>query len=224
MFCTKCGKEILEEDSFCGNCGKKINGENSSGVQSDMVSATPAPVSNAENCTTVNVPDYKGEVEQNTTESVTSVSASENYDKIGGFLVLLAIGLFIAPFTYVIDIADSIKVINSGDFELLKDSFQNFMYFNITSSLLLLIFLFFLWASFLYKKRNFPKLMTIYYVLNISTAVIILVSIDKVGLASLLEPKDLKDMSTSLFKGIFAAIIWIPYLFISKRAKGTFVN
>jgi len=222
MFCTKCGKKILEADFFCGNCGKKLKHEDSPDMQPDKNVA--ALNNNTENNINANISENMEEVAENTMETVPEVSAVERYDKIGGFLVLLAIGLFIAPFTYVIDIADSIKVISSGDFQLFKDAFKNFMYFNITSSVSLFIFLFFLLFSFLHKKQNFPKLMAIYFVLNISIGVIILVLIDKIGLSNLLESKDLQDMSASLFKSFIAAIIWIPYLFISKRAKGTFVN
>lgn len=223
MFCTKCGNEILEEEFFCGNCGKKLKEENLTNVQPDEA-ATSAPVSNIENNLTADILEHETEEEQNTTEVVATVPTGESYDKIGGFLVLLAIGLVIAPFTYVVDIGDTIKVINNGDFELFKDGFKNLMYFNVASSLFLLIYLFFLMFQFFHKKQSFPKYFSLYYVLNIATAIIIFISIDKIGLSNLMESKDLQDMSSSLFKSIFAAIIWIPYLFISKRAKGTFVN
>ena len=223
MFCTKCGKKIFEDDCFCGNCGKKLKDENLTSVHPDDV-ATSISVSNVASDTTTHIFERNDEKEQKTAEVVNTISTRESYDKIGGFLILLAIGLFIATVSYVKDIADFLIVLNSGDFELFKDSFKNIMYFYTESSLVLLIFLIFIWVNFFKKRRDFPKLLTIYFVLNISIAIITLISIDKSGLANLMESKDLQDMSTSLFGFVFGALVWIPYLFISKRAKGTFIN
>lgn len=223
MFCTKCGNKIFENDCFCGNCGKKLKDENLKSVHPDDV-ANSISVSNVASDTTTHIFERNDEKEQKTAEVVDTISTGESYDKIGGFLILLAIGLFVAPFFYVKDIADSLIVLNGGNFELFKDSFKSFVYFNTASSLFLLIFLFFLCANFLKKRRNFPKLLTIYYVFNISITIIILISIEKIGLAKLMESKDLQDMSTSLFSVVISALIWIPYLFISKRSKCTFIN
>lgn len=224
--CFVCKKQIPKSSKSCPECGdprpfekqEKATINNSNTSITNQNSASNFSQSSADE-------PKKNNVTQNSNQPPTDISpVVAQYDKIGGFLILLVIGLVIAPFTYLVDIADTIKVINSGDFELFKDNLKNLMYFNVSSSLFLLAFLFFLMFKFLFKKQGFAKYMAIYYVLNITTAIIILISIDKVGLSNLMESKDLQDMSSSLFKSVFAAIIWVPYLFLSKRAKGTFVN
>jgi Fe2+ transport system protein B len=159
MICTKCRNEISEEDLFCEKCGKKLNHENLTDKQQENTTNSSELISNAEQSDIAEELEPNNDEEENNTQTVTDVSTGGTFDKIGVSLILLAIGLVIAPFIYVIDIADAIQVINNGDFEFIKDGFKNLMYFNMISSLILLVFYFALCLFFFTKTKNkfFPK-------------------------------------------------------------------
>ena len=159
MICTKCRNEISEEDLFCAKCGKKLNHENLTDKQQENTTNSSELISNTEQSDIAEELEPNNDEEENNTQIVTDVSTGGTFDKIGVFLILLAIGLVIAPFIYVIDIADAIQVINNGDFEFIKDGFKNLMYFNMISSLILLVFYFALCLFFFTKTKNkfFPK-------------------------------------------------------------------
>lgn len=144
---------------------------------------------------------------------------------IGGWLVLLAVGLFASPLLTVADL------IRSNYFETwMWSTFLDFSLetFNIGLALLFLVevvlniflvlFSLLLIYQFFKKRTSFPRLLSIFYLSKLSF--IILDSV-LVSLITGNEPES-SDIS-EIFKGILGAVIWVSYINISDRSKETFL-
>lgn len=147
------------------------------------------------------------------------------YDAIGGWLVLLAISLFVSPlrifFAVMIPYMFSLQVWNS------------FVYYGEVSQLLLsslLVFefvintlIFFLSGYCFYlliKRRDiFPQTLLALLILQVAFTIL-----DTVAASMLFEkqPETFGEYS-EIFRTIIFGIIWILYIFNSTRVKGTFV-
>lgn len=145
-----------------------------------------------------------------------------SYQNIGGFLILLVISTVIRPF-YIL-----FQLYNSGYFSTRMDEILAGSNSASTTSLIIDFELFFnalilvstiLSAILLLKKRtSFPIVASFIIVFSII-----------VGLIDSWAVKQYIDSSTEIidtgfYRNLVAAIIWVPYLFVSKRCKNTFIN
>jgi len=155
-----------------------------------------------------------------------SSNSSEQYNKIGGWLWLIAIVVFLDPIFSSYNVFDSLSFILNGS--ALVPGLVNFMWFEIVFSTIYFFGAIYLVFSFYKKKRNFPK----YFIWLILISIFYLI-VRYVLLASLNTPFDegkeilttmLNDQLSALIIGTIINIILIVYIKVSKRAKGTFVN
>lgn len=155
----------------------------------------------------------------------------KKYDSIGGWLILVAIGIVFLPLRILANIGENDKFLENSQatatFPKLTQVIQN----DIKISYILLILSVCLLYLFFAKKSIFPKFFIGYLVFNIcmvflkiyfiSGANIELYTID-VGkkISSELAAESFKSVATSFV----SALIWIPYMLLSKRVKGTFIK
>lgn len=188
---------------FCKNCGKKLDDETKF-----CDSCSRSNVS--ENLSEEETPQYKG---------------------LGGWLILVIIGLFVAVAFQAYAAYESITLFTDGTVESLKayiPGYSSALKFELITEILFLAFIVYLIYLFFRKSRKFPK----YYVpfLIISVAYLI---IDYVILSSLTVSSNemkqvidevLSEQGTEIGRVVISAIIWGLYMTKSKRVKATFVE
>jgi len=137
---------------------------------------------------------------------------------IGGWLILPAIGLAVSPFRSAHGIFIDSKVLFSGQFQTVlatRSGFAEVLMFELINNSALLIAAAILNILLYRKKKVFPTLMVIFLVGNA-----ILMLADHLMVIHLALQTDSGD----LIRSIAGCAIWIPYFFLSRRVKLTFVN
>jgi transglutaminase-like putative cysteine protease len=173
--------------------------------------------------------------------SITAVRLFENYDiavanqpekprKLGGWLILVTIGISITPLLLIYDLISAPEYYNSymwqGIFTL-DGSSQNLMFgllmgFEQIYNIVFLVFSVFVFMLLYNKRSTFPFFGVIFYVVSA-----IFIIIDSM-LALNINPEvftaaDKLELYNEVTRSIIAAIIWVPYILRSKRVKQTFV-
>jgi len=152
---------------------------------------------------------------------------------IGGWLILVAIGVTVSPFIAVLmDYASSSQTFNTEVWSALTDSNSPVYtpYFALTVSLETIIriiidaYLFYLMYLFYSKKSGFPTLF-----IRLVFFIFIFTIVDIIAVIFLfpdLTAEDLFDPLTirSIGQLIFAILVWVPYMKTSVRVKNTFIN
>jgi len=151
----------------------------------------------------------------------------EHLKGLSGWLVIVAIGIFYTLFTNLYYIQTN--VITNGGWSILMQPFNDlkidevdwlpvievFLYFVTTLLLVQLLLLYFM------KKKFFPKL---YIGLKLAAMVIVFLEIYLVY-DVLPYSKELREQVISNTIIYFVgALIWIPYMLVSRRVRFTFVN
>lgn len=158
------------------------------------------------------------------------MSNEESWKGLKGWLVLVGIGLIIfparlaqqsIPLFYNMFTDGSFEYLTTPGTESYHSLWKPLLLFEASYNALLFVGSLFLLYLFFAKHHYFPK----GYVLFLFLPLLIL-PLD-LWLASLipmgddaLDPASLKELARS----VVAALIWIPYMFVSKRVKATFVN
>ena len=144
--------------------------------------------------------------------------AESAYDSIGGWLVLIGIGIFLSMFTV------PLSFLQEADAYFTRSNWTDFetgtvLAFEVIVNSALVVLTFALAGSFFLKRKIFPKLFIFVAVYSILVAVI-----DVALCLYLLEVPPDGDIHVELIQLVIRATIWCPYMLISKRVKGTFVH
>lgn len=148
------------------------------------------------------------------------VPSAEN-QPIGGWLILIAIGLCITPIRILFDL---IKEENNFFNEAVWDalirmenwSLFTLFAFELSFNIVFIFFSLMLIVHFFQRRTTVPILISFFY--GVSFAVIL---IDALAASYLTESK-LEDSFMDILRGLLAAAIWIPYFQYSERVKSTF--
>ena len=145
---------------------------------------------------------------------------------IGGWLILVAIGLSITPLRLAYDIFNMTEFFDPESWSALWHAGNWFLFSVFFFEYVYNIFYFFfsvlLIALFFNKRSSIPILISIFYG---ATFVVTLVdTLIAMNLNDLYTSKEQSEFYRDLFRSFFAAIIWIPYFNISERVKETFVE
>jgi hypothetical protein len=160
---------------------------------------------------------------------------NNKYKGLGGWLIVVAIGLFVHVFLSFYGIYEMITIFIDGSVDIFYDSaseyyipgFFNLLIFEFIVAVLIFIISIYLIFLFFKKKKIFPE----YYILFFIALVVFSV-IDHIAFSSFAIPNETR----SLFNEIFAeqetealqagirAVIWIMYMKMSKRVKMTFIE
>jgi hypothetical protein len=150
--------------------------------------------------------------------------------KFGGWLILIGIGIVISPlriiqlltFTHVPIFTDGTwEVLTTVGSEAYSPLWGPILSIEITINILLFASSIYLIYLFFKKKKFFRN---VYAYLAIFTAIFILADSWAVTLVipemKIFDAETIKEFGRSLI----ACIIWVPYMFISERAKETFIK
>lgn len=152
---------------------------------------------------------------------------------LGGWLVLIAVGVTIAPFLNVVTDfntfytsfdAEAWSALTNSNSAAYNPYFASYFSLGVIISVIIDAYLFYLMYLFYKESSSFPSLY-----IKLIFAVFIFIILDLV-VASLIFPSlttsDLLDLPTikGIFQSIFAILVWVPYMMKSVRVKNTFVN
>jgi len=169
--------------------------------------------------------------EENESEKINKYQYNSLYDShlkgLSGWLIIAGIGIFYTLFSNLYYILAN--VINNGGWSILMQPFNDLkfdevdwipvievlLYFLTTILLIQLLILFF------FQKKSFPK-----WYIGLKLAAMIIVFLE-VYLVYYVLPysKELREQvlfSTCTY--VVGALIWIPYMLLSRRVRFTFVN
>ncbi len=156
--------------------------------------------------------------------------AAENYDRFGGWLVLVGFGLIVSPIRLIWSLFPMyFEIFTNGSWEVLTTPGTD-VYSSLWAPVLLAeivlncgLIISWLYAIYLFfqKKKAFP---TVY--ITIAACSLAFIILDALAIAAVLPDEPLFDADTSkeLLRGFISAFIWIPYMRISKRVKATFTR
>jgi hypothetical protein len=157
-------------------------------------------------------------------------SVAENYDRFGGWLVLVGFGLIVSPIRLIWSLFPMyFEIFTNGSWEVLTTPGTD-VYSSLWAPVLLAeivlncgLIISWIYAIYLFfqKKSAFPS---VYIVIAACSLVFII--LDALAIAAVLpgEPVFDADTSKELFRGFISAFIWIPYMRMSKRVKATFTR
>lgn len=164
-----------------------------------------------------------------------TVQYEKRYDTVGGWLILVAIGIVITPFALLFTIVkQSIDLFNINYFYYFFDSRSDFFYplkgyyvivsdmcnvLLLVASIMIIVLLFQRKKAFRYYYIGF-RLFNLLF-LSVDLAMVYLFATNPMGADDAIL---VKTQSAALVKMAVQACIWIPYVWISERSRHTFVN
>lgn len=155
----------------------------------------------------------------------------KKYEKIGGWLYLVALGVFTTPFrigftTYNIFSAIFLvpgawaKLTVPGS-SIYDPYWEPILIGEVAGNILFTLVSIYIIVLFVNKKKAFPKTYIVFLLLNFAFVVGDYFAADLVK-AVANQPSPAADKE--VIRTIVACAIWVPYMLKSKRVKGTFVN
>lgn len=158
------------------------------------------------------------------------MAEKEDLNGIGGWLILVAIGLIITPLrvAYLL-LADLIPIFSNGTWAALTDpgseSYSPYwaplLIGEVVANGLLMAVSAYLLYLFFSKKKVFP----VWY-MGVIAFSLVFIPLDAWLVTKALpdEPMFDPDTTKEFSRSILAAVIWIPYMLVSKRVKATFIE
>jgi len=145
----------------------------------------------------------------------------QNYDKIGGLLIVVAFSLIITPLKILTFLFNDSSVENwhkltSPDSDLYHPCYTSALIFELVGNLVLLFFFILLIVMFFQKYKRFPKLVIVLLVLNIIFGIV-----DSFAIAMINGKVDFDKLPIPT---TIVSILWIFYFLTSERVKKTFVK
>ena len=149
---------------------------------------------------------------------------------LGGWLILVGIGVVIGPFRLVAEFVPLYYgIFTDGSFQLLTTSGSEFyhpmwwpllVFETIFNSLMILASCYLIYLYFS-KSYIFPKLYIAIVLLSL-----VFIPLDAWLASFVLPDEPMFDPATTkeLARTFFTAVVWVPYMLISKRVKATFVE
>lgn len=158
------------------------------------------------------------------------MSIEENVEGIGGWLVLVALGVVFSPIRIVLELFSIYSgLFSDGTWEFLTTPSTE-LYHPLWAPIILgelfingALVLAWIVAIFLFfsKKRIFPK-----WYIGILLFTLVFIILDAFAIKVVLpsEPAFDDETAKELVRSIIASLIWIPYMLVSKRVKATFIK
>jgi len=152
------------------------------------------------------------------------------YEKIGGWLIVVAFGLVVTPVRLLFFVIHDIVPVFSGEAwsilttpgtEAYHPLWAPLLIFELVTNIAFSVFAIILSVFFFQRRMCAPRWMIVYLLSNAA-----FVGTDYfVGnmIPAITSQKDVESM-TELARTAVAACIWVPYFLVSKRVKGTFLR
>lgn len=158
------------------------------------------------------------------------------YPSIGGWLILVGIGLLVTPLNYLVTIYNEWNEQKGTDylyyyfneesdfFSPLKGYYTLFVNF---FDVLMLVYAVFLVTIFFQKRTSFRIHFILFKLINVFFLIIHMIILyhgysDENS--SLEERRELTRTTAGLVGGVITCCIWIPYIWLSERSRHTFTN
>lgn len=152
------------------------------------------------------------------------------FDRIGGWLILVALGIIIAPLRIITQIFPTyFKLLSDGSWavlttpgtEVYNPLWAPILYGEIAINGGLVLAWAFIAFLFFSKRKLFPK-----WYIGIVLFTPAFIFVDALATKSVLPNEPIFDADTAkeLGRSLFASLIWVPYMLISERVKATFVK
>lgn len=154
----------------------------------------------------------------------------KSYDKLGGWLIIAAIGFILAPLRILLFTLKDIfpvfapqtwSVLTTPTSEAYHPLWAPVLIGELVGNLFFVCLGIVLVVLFFQKRKIFPKLAIFYLLANLAFVVgdtLVAAQIPAVA------QQDNTSTVKEIVRGVVGAAIWIPYFLISKRVKGTFVR
>lgn len=160
-------------------------------------------------------------------DAETAISDNQNKDikGLGGWLILVCIGMFGSLLVTVYNLSIFVPVFRYSTWHKLSESqfyhplLKPTLIFEFSANSIRIILLIVMLILFFMQKKIFPKLAIINY-----AYCIIVVIVDSALAASIPALASDGSSITDIFRNIIAAAIWIPYFLTSVRVKNTFIK
>lgn len=177
----------------------------------------------------------KGFVFDRTSTSDLSPEEAAKLKGIGGWLILVIIGLFVTLGYQLYTVYTDAQLFANGTVAFLSDpsskiyipAYGGFLKFELIMSIILSVAAIYLVYLFFKKDSKFPK----YYVMFlIAAAVYVLLDYGMLSLMTVpIEAKKviedaMSEQGTAIGRAFIGALIWGSYMMKSKRVKATFIN
>lgn len=149
---------------------------------------------------------------------------------IGGWLILVAIGIIVTPIRlFVLIISTYSEIFSTGTWDLVTtpgSAAYNALWGPIIIGEMLInsgMLIAWLYMAYLFfaKKSLFPKW---YIAVAVSGLVFIVIDAFAVKLVLPDEPVFDSDTLKELARSLIMVLVWVPYMLVSKRVKATFIN
>ena len=149
---------------------------------------------------------------------------------IGGWLILISIGLVLNPILVMVTIARNCSAYSLSTWNTLtvpgSDQYHGWwaplLLFELLANMTVLIWSLLLLLLFFGKRRSFRRLYIAFLIFAAFFA-----ALDSIGLSRIPAAVDefaKGSMLTALGRSIVTVAIWVPYMLVSKRVRSTFVN
>jgi Protein of unknown function (DUF2569) len=192
IVCKQCAIELEENATVCAHCGAAIDSPAATNIESPDV---PPPA--------LGVPTF---------------SSGNDLEGIGGWLILVALGLGIGPFVLLNGVYSDLRVFYGAQFQADLAPYPGlatFILFETVSNSVFLLALIALNILFYRKKKSFPGWMIAYLAFN--CAVIVVDHLVSLRYNSHASP-------SAAIRSVVGTLVWIPYYVRSERVKVTFIN
>jgi hypothetical protein len=154
----------------------------------------------------------------------------KNLEGIGGWLILVAIGIVVTPIRLIMLMMTTYpEIFSTGVWEVLttqgSEAYSPLWAPILIGEILINSGMLLAWLYMAYlffsKKMVFPK----WYVgLAVFSLIFIIADAFAIKLVMPSEPVFDPDTIKELMRSLFMVVVWVPYMLISKRVKATFVN
>lgn len=166
------------------------------------------------------------------TETQGIAPTEKNYEGLGGWLILIAIGLVIAPlrmgFLVFRDLLPAFSeetwsVLTTPGTEVYHKLWAPLLIFELLTNIIFIVFAIVLLVFLVQKKRLFPKLIIAYLAANLLFLVVDYFGANLIPFVAN-QTEALNESIGEIGRGVIASAIWIPYFLKSRRVKATFVR
>lgn len=149
---------------------------------------------------------------------------------LGGWLVLVQIGLYLTIVMLILQIAvynlpsflgETWQLLTSKESLYYDPLWKPLLIFEAVYNVAFFFFTIYILVQFYRKKSMVPRLMIIFYGVSLVIGIVDFIFLNQIALA-----KELEDGSSirDLFRSVLTCLIWIPYFLKSVRVRNTFVN
>lgn len=159
-----------------------------------------------------------------------NIQPTKSYDGLGGWLVLVCLGLIVAPIRDIVALLTTYGPLMSIDIwegfftagsDIYNPKLGIFVGAEMIINLLLILVDGIALVFFFQRRTIFPKLFIGYLV-----AKALFLIVDTIVVSHLFPSEEAFDPETrkAIGQSLFGIIIWVPYMLVSKRVRATFIH